>query len=159
MATSNEIISARNAYSSICAVLDARNWTYDKDDENLRIDVGVNGEDLPMDIVISVDAEYQLVKLQSLLPFKIEESKRVEGSIATNYINFQLANGSFDYSIYDGSVAFRLTQSFRDSYIVNSVYNYMIDIACQTIDKFNDALLMLSKGMMDLKKFFEITDD
>ena len=159
MATSNEIISARNAYTSICAVLDARNWTYDKDDEKLRIIVGVTGDDLPMDFIIRVDTEYQLVKLQSLLPFKFEESKRLEGSIATNYINFQLADGSFDYSMQDGAVAFRLTQSIRESHIVNSVYRYMIDVACLTIDKYNDNLLMLSKGEIDLEEFLEIVSD
>ena len=117
--------------------------------------MGVTGEDLPMDFIVRFDPEYQIIRLQSLLPFKMSEDKRVEGAIATNTINFMLADGSFDYDFGDGAIAFRLTSSFRNSLIDDDLLAYMIDVSCHTIDEYNDQLLMLSKGKLKLSDMFD----
>ena len=111
-----------------------------------------------MDLIIRINTEYQIIRLQSLLPFKMDESKRIEGSIATNYINYSLAMGSFDYNVADGSIAFRLVQSFRNSYISSEICNFIIDMACYTIDRYNDKLLVLSKGNISVSEFIEKMD-
>ena len=155
MATDKELRMARNAFNACCEALDKRNWVYDKDEEKLIIDVGVTGEDLPMDFIVRFDTEYQIARLQSLLPFKMSEEKRIEGAIATNTINFMLADGSFDYNFGDGYIAFRLTSSFKNSLIDDDLFSYMIDVSCNTIDEYNDKLLMLSKGLISLSDLFD----
>lgn len=155
MANEKELRLAKSAFDACCEALDKRGWVYDKDEEKLRIDVGVTGEDLPMDFIVRFDPEYQIIKLQSLLPFKMNEEKRVEGAIAINSINFSLADGSFDYDFGDGSIAFRLTSSFRGSLIDDDLLSYMIDISCHTIDEYNDRLLMLSKGKISWSDIVE----
>ena len=149
---------AMHAYVAFLDALNQRKWSYDRNDDELRIDIGVTGEDLPMDLIVRFDTEYQIIRLQSLIPFKMDESKRIEGSLATNYINYSLAVGSFDYNVTDGAIAFRLVQSFRNSYISSEICNYLIDVACYTIDKYNDKLFMLSKGNISMSEFIEKTD-
>ncbi|MBO5312885.1 MAG: YbjN domain-containing protein [Clostridia bacterium] len=150
MASQNELRLAKEVYETLCSALDNRNWRYSRNDEKLIIDVSVSGDDLPMDFMIKCDADYQIIRLQSFLPFKMSEEKRVEGSIVTNYINYRLVDGSFDYNIGDGTILFRLTSSFRDSLVQEEVFDYMIDVSCGTIDAYNDKLLMLSKGLMSI---------
>jgi len=158
MAINTDMSTAKHAYMAFLTALDQREWNYERNDEELRINIGVTGEDLPMDLIIRINTEYQIIRLQSLLPFKMDESKRIEGSIATNYINYSLAMGSFDYNVADGSIAFRLVQSFRNSYISSEICNFIIDMACYTIDRYNDKLLVLSKGNISVSEFIEKMD-
>ena len=151
MASEKEIRLAKDAYESFCSMLDNRGWVYDKDDSSLYISVGVTGDDLPMDFEVVFDVEYQIARMRSILPFKMNKEKMIEGSIATNSINYLLADGSFDFNLADGTIAFRLTTSFKNSLINERVFAYMVDVACTTIDEYNDKLLMLSKGMIKIE--------
>lgn len=155
MANEKELKTAKEAYDTLCNTLDARKWKYEKDDEKLVINLGVNGDDIPMGFAIYCDADRQLIRLMSLLPFKMSKDKLIEGAIATSYINYTLADGSFDYSLADGSIIFRMTSSFRESLIGDELFKYMIDVACITVDKYNDQLFMIEKGKLSIEDFIK----
>ncbi|MDE7329572.1 MAG: YbjN domain-containing protein [Clostridia bacterium] len=144
---------AQEVYTTVCETLDMKGWRYEKHPEDLVVTFTVNGEDIPMDFVVAVDGKRMLIRLLSRLPFKFAANKRVEGSIATNFANFKLGDGSFDYDLTDGAVTFRMTSSFRGSLISNTAVNYMFNCACATVDDYNDSFLMISKGMLSLKDF------
>lgn len=54
-------------YDTICAAIERREWKYQKDEERLVINFGVNGDDIPMQFIMVVDAERQLVRMMSPL--------------------------------------------------------------------------------------------
>ena len=144
------------ALDTVCAMFDDRDWHYDKDVENLEVRCKATGDDLPIDIRFKVDAKREVVMFLSSLNFNVPEEKRAELSVATNIINNAIVAGSFDYSYQDGTIAFRLVNSYCDSLISKEVYDYMLVIGCQTVDEYNDKLLMICKGVMsleDLSKF------
>lgn len=144
---------AQQVYQTLCNTLDARGWKYGKEEEKLLVHFGVRGEDIPMNFVIVVDADRQLVRLMSPLPFKMCEEKRMEGAIATCVVNYGMADGSFDYDLSDGKIVFRMTVSFRESQLGEGLFQYMIDCSCAMADKYNDRLLALDKGLMSLSDF------
>lgn len=146
---------AKEVYGILCAMMDSNEWRYEKDEENLAIYTSFSGDDLSMQFKVSIDAKRQLVYLISALPFKMCEDKRVEGAIATCEINYELADGSFDYSIQDGTIGFRMTSSYRESLVGVDLMKYMIDCACFTVDKYNDKLEAINNGQLSLKAFFE----
>lgn len=153
MAEEMKNAQAAKVYETLCAALDAREWKYTKEEERLLVRFGVSGDDLPMDFVIVVDAERQLVRLMSLLNFKFKEEKRVEGAIATCAANFGMADGSFDYDITDGAVVFRMTESFRQSTLGEGFFQYMISCACAMVDGYNDKFLAISTGILSVQDF------
>ena len=153
MADENKLATAQAAYKTLLKALDAIDWKYDKNDEKLRIDFSVKGDDLPMSFIMLIDVDRQLVRLMSFLPFNFPEDKRLEGAIATSFVNYKLADGSFDYDITDGETSFRLTSSFRNSLISESLLRYMVQCAIYTVDKYNDKLFMIAKGMLSLENF------
>jgi hypothetical protein len=124
-------------------------------EDELKIMFGVGGDDLPMNFLIIIDAERQLVRLLSLLPFKMNSDKRVEGAVATCVINYVLADGSFDFDLDEGHIMFRLTASFRESLLGEELFKYMVSIACHTIDKYNDQLSDLNDGKISLEQFLQ----
>lgn len=148
---------AQKVYGTMCSTLDSHEWHYKKDEEKLSIDCGAQGEDLPMEITIKVDAERQLILLLSHLPFVISEDKRLDVAIAVSAVNDKLVDGSFDYNIADGHMFFRMTSSFIESEIGNELFTYMLMVSCHTIDEYNDKFLMLGKGMMSIEDFISNT--
>ncbi len=156
MAEMKESRKAAQVYSDICKMLDEAGWNYKKNEEELKVETGARGDDLPIELTIKVDVERQLVMLISHLPYVIAEDKRVDVAVAVSVINNLLVDGCVDYDLSDGHVFFRMTNSYRDSVLDKEVYKYMLYCACQTIDGFNDKLLMLSKGIIDFQKFAEL---
>ena len=108
-----------------------------------------------MEFIVHCDADRQLIRLMSFLPFKISDAKRVEGAIATCHANYLLADGSFDYNLGDGTIIFRMTSSFRESLVGDELFKYMIHVACITVDKYNDQFLMISKGNLSITDFIK----
>ena len=144
---------AKEVYATLCAALDKREWHYEKDEENLVVYFLVGGDDIPMSFIIAVDAERQLVRVMSPLPFKFSEDKRMDGAIATCVASFGLADGSFDYDITTGMVVFRMTATYRESKLGDGLFQYMISCSSVMVDKFNDKFLAIDKGLMSIGDF------
>ena len=155
----NNLAQARAEFEILCQTFDNHQWKYQKNEEKLAVDCGAQGDDLPMDITVTVDADRMLVMLLSKMSFVIQEDKRLDVAIAVSAINNLLVDGSFDYNITTGRIFFRMTNSFRDSEIREAVFSYMLLCSFQTIDEYNDKFLMLAKGMLSIEKFLAALND
>lgn len=155
MADKNELMQAKVTFDTLCKMLDQRGWKYRKNEDDFTIDCSAQGDDLPIDIIMEVDAERKLVLLLSQLPFIVPEDKRVETSLAVSAVNYTIVDGNFDYNFMNGKIIFRLTSSYLDSMISTSALEYMLLVSCGTIDEYNDQLLMFVKGRMSLEQIIE----
>lgn len=153
MAELKELEQAKAAFAALCNALDKHEWHYKKDEENMSIECGAQGDDLPMEITVKVDADRMLIILLSHMPFVIQEDKRLNVAIAVSAINNMLVDGCFDYDVSSGHIFFRMTNSFLESKISEEVFSYMLFCSCQIIDEYNDKLLMLAKGMISVEQF------
>jgi hypothetical protein len=144
---------AKQVYQTLCEAIERREWNFGKDEEKLLVHFGVNGDDIPMRFILIVDAARQLIRVMSPLPFKMSETKRMEGAIATCAASFGMADGSFDYDLSDGTIVFRMTASFRESLIGEGLFQYLISCSCAMVDKYNDQFLALDKGIMSITDF------
>ena len=159
MADEKVIRHARTVFGTLCEMLDSHGWRYDRDDEELVIKCGANGEDIPIDIKIKVNAEKQIVSLYSHLPFDVPEAERVTMALAVSAANLNMVDGSFDYNIGNGNILFRLTSSFRESLIGHDMLEYMLFVSCSTVDNYNDKFLMLIKHVMSLEDFIKFSKE
>ena len=154
MADQKSIKSAEIVYNTLCEMLDDRQWKYEKAPDKSIVHFIVSGDDIPMEFVVNIDAERQLVRMLSQLPFTFNEERRVQGAIATCQATFRLADGSFDYDFKTGRVLFRMTSSFRGSLISKELLAYMVDCACCTVDAYNDKFLLIERGLLDIEDLF-----
>ncbi len=60
------------AFATLCQALDNHEWHYKKEEDKLSIECGAQGDDLPMEITVKVDADRMLVLLISHMPFVIQ---------------------------------------------------------------------------------------
>ena len=144
---------AKQVYKTLCDAIERREWKFGKDEEKLLVHFSVSGDDIPMQFILVVDAERQLVRLMSPMPYKMSEGKRMEGAIATCAASYGMADGSFDYDLSDGEIVFRMTASFRESLIGEGLLQYMISCSCAMVDKYNDQFLAIDKGLMSITDF------
>lgn len=149
----NNMKTAKNTYYTLCTKLDQMGWKYEKFEENLVVKSGVRGDDLPIEFIIVVNSDTQIVRFMSKLPYNIPEDKRVDVAIAICAANNGLVDGNFDYDVLTGEIVFRLTANFRDSILGGDIFEYMVIVGSKIVDKYNDRLLMLSKGMLSIKQF------
>lgn len=145
--------NAVNVFGTICSMLDAMNYRYDRDEENLTIHCIIRGDDLPMDMIFIVNERRQVVSLFSPMPFKVPEDKIIDMALATTFINDMLVDGSFDVNLSEGKVRFRMTTSFIESILGEEMFTYMMLCASNTVDDYNDKFFMISKGMLSFEKF------
>ena len=156
MSDAMELRKAREVYCNLVNMLDTRDWKYEKFDDDLVIRSGIKGDDLPIEFIIFVKPQNQVVQFISKLPFNIPEDKRVDAAIAVCVANYGLVDGSFDYDISDGEIRYRLTCSYRESYLSADLFEYMILCAASTVDDYNDRFFMLSKGMINIEDFMNM---
>lgn len=155
MADEKKLALAQQVYQTLCDSLDHCDLKYGKEEEKLLVHFGMNGEDIPLHFIIFVDAGKELVTVLSPLPFKMSEEKRMEGAIAACAASYGMVDGSFDYDLNDGTIAFRLTVYFGDSQLGEGVFKYMIGCAGAMAEKYNDMFLALDKGAISLQDFME----
>ncbi len=155
MTDENQMARARDMYNSLCAFLDDAKLKYEKSDDKLMAHFIMTGKDLPMDMIVEVLPERQLVRVLSRLPFAFSEPNRVLGAVATCCANYAMTDGSFDYNFNNGSVFFRATSNYIESLLSSDVFGYMIALACYFVDEYNDKFLMLDKGMLSIDAFFK----
>ena len=146
---------AKTVFTTLCDVMERRGWKYEKDEKDLTVHFIVSGDDIPMQFILVIDAERQLIRLMSPLPFKMSEDKRIDGAIATCAASFGLADGSFDYDLTEGRIIFRMTASFRESLIGEELFHYMIECSFVTVDEYNDKFLAIDKGLLSVSDFIE----
>lgn len=144
---------AKAAFATLCQMLDKNNWDYSKDEEELSVSCSARGNDLSMELRIDVDAERMLVIVISHLPFVIKEDKRLDVAIAISAINNMLVDGCFDYEISSGHIFFRMTNSIIESTLGADAFEYLLFCSCQTIDAYNDKILMIAKGLISIEQF------
>ena len=149
------MVKAKETYAVLCQMLDNRNWHYEKFEDDLVIKSGVKGDDFPIDFIMRVNPRNEIVSFISWMPFKVEESKRIDMALATTVVNYGLADGSFDYDLSDGTILFRLTSSYRESILSESLFEYMLMVSASTVDEYNDKFFMISKGMMTIQQFID----
>ena len=159
MADNKQLMYAKSTYRTLCKTLDNMGWSYQRNDAEFKVTFSVNGDDISMNLLVIIDADRQLIRLLSLLPFKMNEDKLIDGAVATCAINFILSDGSFDFDISEGHIMFRMTNTFRDSIIGEELVKFMISVACFTVDKYNDKLSDLNYGTLSLDEFLEAINE
>jgi hypothetical protein len=151
----NNLAQAQKTFATFCKMMEAREWSFDKDEENLRIKTGVRGDDLAIHVNVAIDPERSLVLIYSPLEFNVPQEKMMDMALAVCIINNSLIDGSFDYDVAKGSLCFRMSMSFRESLISVETLDYMMSYTVYVVDEYNDKLLMLAKGMLSPQQLME----
>ena len=155
MAEKLDLKQAKAMYKGMIDMFDSIGWTYDRRDDELVIESGVKGEDLPIKLYVLVKPKQQVVQVISPLPFNIPEDKRVDAAIAVCVANYGIVDGTFDYDFTDGSISFRMTWGYRGCKSSRDLFEYLVMVAAGTVERYNDKFFMVGKNMMSVQQFID----
>lgn len=144
---------ARSLYKTLCQTLDNMKWRYDKEEDKFIIRTSAVGKDLSMKLFMKIDADRQVMYLKSPMPFDIPAYSREKLTTAIIMANYSMLNGSFEFDLNDGYLAFKMVIPYMESIISEKVCHYMITLSCSMTDKFNDKFKALVDGSMSLSEF------
>lgn len=147
--------AAKKVFAKIDAYLKSKNWKYDTDTDQLQFTYSVGGDDLPMRFTLLVDAERELIRLISFLPFNFDEDKRVDGAIAVCIANYEMVDGCFGFDIQSGTLYHRLAVPYKDNEITDDHIQYIMGLGMAMVDKYNDRFFALNKGFIDIAGFLK----
>lgn len=143
---------AKVVYDSLVAHLNSIKLNFEAKEleDRYMIKFNMSGDDIPMRFFIYVNPDKQLITLHSPLPVTFAADKRDLACKALCAINYRLSDGDFQIDIRDGEVLYNMSNCYAGSLISSDVFNYMLGMSINIVDEFNDKLLMLSKGLIDL---------
>ena len=149
----DKLKDAKAVYKTLCQTLDNMKWRYNKEEDRLIIRTAAVGDDLTMNLFFCVDADRQVMYLKSPMPFPIPASMHNTMAKAILLANYYMLNGSFEFDYSDGYLAFKIVVPFMESIISEAVCKYMIIVACNMTDKFNDKFQDVATGRMTIEAF------
>ena len=141
---SDQINTVPSAFDTLCSFLTAREFAFKKEEDGNTVTFGMKGHDgLPIDFRINVDEKNKRVLLLSQLPFYMDEDSLLDGALAVCAINYNLAEGNFDYNLQNGAIVFRMSNTLRGCTPNEKTFEFMIVAASSIVDEFNEKLLKL----------------
>ncbi|MBR2175937.1 MAG: YbjN domain-containing protein [Clostridia bacterium] len=147
---------ARRVYDRMVELLpDSGIKNFTKNEEKLNVRFTVNGDDIPMDFIMRVIPNSQLISLLSFMPFDFKSDRMMEGAIAVTAINDNILNGSFCLDMSDGTTYFNVYNSYIGTELSVELLRYLIGISVNTVDDYNDRLLALNKSIISIEDFLK----
>lgn len=147
--------TAQNA-DCLIAMLEHKGLRYQivqRTDAQTHIAVRFQGKDLPMTLHVVLRADRQIVSVYSAMPFAFPLERLQIAALACAAANHGMIDGSFDLDLETGELRFRLTSCYIDTVLSEALFSYLLYVSAETIDRYNDRFLLLSKGELELEDF------
>ena len=148
---------AKRCFNTITQALDEMGWKYTADENTLSVKYDAYGEDLISSYILTIDAEKETLNLTCSLPYRAPRNDRGDFAKAVALANSRFYNGSFEFNPNTRSVLYRMTTFIKGGMEpTTETIKYMIDTACDTVDKYNDKFLAVGKGYLTLDQFISL---
>ena len=145
---------AEKVFECFCGYLDGKGLKYKKDDFERSIILQITGEDFPITMLVKVEEENGRTFIFSKIPFEIRKEKLADIVLATTYINQVLAIGVFCVDLNDYYCSFESNEIFAGLDGFNFDYAERVIVgALSAVEKYNDMLFDINKGLMSVKEF------
>lgn len=144
---------ARLVFDTMCTAVERKGWVYRKEEDAPIIRFGVDGIGLPLQIIMAVDTERQLIRVSVPMPMHVPEDKRLDFAAAVCAANCGMCIGGFNFDITEGNLLFRLASSFRESEIGEGLFRYLIDYVTVVAGTYSERFFDLCADNITLDEF------
>lgn len=156
MADDRQKKAAQAVYNTIIKHLDGAGLKYDIMEapaDDYMINLKMRGDDLPISLYIIVDADRELIMVKAPEYTSFGQDKIDLVAKAVCFLNSTIVDGRYALDIDDGRIMWTISSSYRSSLIGEEVIRYLIGVSVTTLDDYNELLMMLNMGILDLDSF------
>lgn len=133
-------------YITLCNVLERNDIGYERDDKDLCVKCNVIGNNTEMNMLFAINPSKMLITLFCPISIKAEKEKMADMALAVCMVNNTLADGSFCLDTRDGLMYYKVTSSFYESNVNETVFEYMLSTAVNTVDEYYEKFDKLAKS-------------
>ncbi len=136
-------------YKKLCKVMDGmglEDLTFYTERDPAFVSARITGEDMKINLYVSVDIVYREVMLISMFPDNYKEAAENNLIKACNLINGRLMFGYFNVDTENFVISYNSIVLYDDKGIDEDLLKYQIINACSTVDIYSGLLMRLSEG-------------
>lgn len=133
-------------FSKLLKVLTAANIEYDLEKGKNAAVFGVDIDNMPTAIRISADEERNMMTLCATLPFTVLPNFTAAAASAVAKINYNLADGHYNFDTDDGRLYFYITLCYADCNICEDAYERFVALPLQVIHESGKSLAKITSG-------------
>ncbi len=153
--SSDNTKAAQKIFKTLCAAVDSLQLKCERNDERLCVDVDFDDGGIRFKVRLLVDADGKTVKASARMPFVAPQGRRDNIALALCTANVHLYDGCFEFNYFTGEMAFRVALEFVNSDIGKDAFVYLLKVAVETIDCYDEKLLFLTRNDMSAKQIVE----
>lgn len=133
-------------YITLCNTLERNDIKYNREDENLCVICRVSVNDIELSFRFTINPLKMLITLYSPLPIEVNNEKASDMALAVCIINSSLDDGSFCMDLEHDLLYFKMTSSFYESQLNDTIFEYMLSTSADIIDEYYPKLKILAKN-------------
>ncbi len=133
-------------YMTLCRTLERNDIRYNREDEKLCVICRVGGNEIEISFRFTINPSKMLITLYSPLPVEISSEKTADMALALCMINSTLDDGSFCMDIKNNLLYFKMTCSFYETQVNDTIFEYMLSTSADIIDEYYPKLKILAKS-------------
>lgn len=156
-----KIRKARSVYRKLCEAVEKNGWKCKSDDDKLAVAYGIKVENGgEFQFLVSIDADRQLVCLNSFTLMEFDAAHIIEGAVAVCGANFLLADGNFDLKIKGGALSYRQALAFHNSTnLAVDAIDYLLTYSLYAVNSFIGKFELVKEGKLKGGEFIEACKD
>lgn len=131
-------------YMTLCRTLDRNDIKYKREDEKLCVICRVGGNEIELSFRFTFNPSKMLITLYSPLPIELDNKKAAGMALAVCMINSTLEDGLFCMDLKNNLLYFKMTSSFYETQIHDTIFEYMLSASADIIDEYYPKLKMLA---------------
>ncbi len=133
---------SEQAYTALCSVLERNDIDYQKvKGKNIRC--SISGTEKDIQLIFTIDESKMLVTLYSPVFRDVPPYRATDIALAICMINHSLTDGMLCFDIKEGFVYFKMTSSFYESGLNSSIFEYMLFVSAEIIEKYSPKIKKL----------------
>ena len=133
---------SRQAILTLCRVLKRNGIDYSLSAGNC-VRCSINVHESEISFIFSVDPSKMLVTLYSRMFSSVPRERSTDAALAICMINHSLPDGTICFDVRDGMIYYKMTSSFYDSGLSDSIIEYMLSAAADTVESYRPSLTRL----------------
>ncbi len=133
-------------YMSLCRTLERNDIRYNREDEKLCVMCRVGGNEIELSFRITINPSKMLITLYSPLPIELCNENAADMALAVCMINSTIEDGLFCMDIKNNLLYFKMTSSFYETQINDTIFEYMLSASADIVDEYYPKLKMLARN-------------
>lgn len=144
-------VKSISAYRCLCRVLERNEITHECDEKNFCVRCMVSGRETDFRFAFLIEPSKMLISLYAPIDIDVSDISVSDLSFALCMINDGLSDGHFCLDRKNMGVYFKITASFYNSFISESIFEYMLSEAAENAEEYYPKIKVITEKMQAYK--------